>query len=96
MAQWQLGIKNGILFGVPPPQSDDEANIQKAVEQAVRESEDNGISKQGNAVTPWLLARVEELSAGTSLRKSESKFLPLISSSTGCRCNVDREQCRYW
>ncbi len=72
MAQWQFGIENGVLFGAPIPTSYEAAGaeIQKAVEEAVKESEETGISKRGNEVTPWLLQRVEELTSGRSLQSS--------------------------
>lgn len=49
----------------------DGLEIQAAVDQAVRESEENGISKRGKEATPWLLARVTELTDGKSLRNSK-------------------------
>ncbi|KAI0068248.1 indigoidine synthase A-like protein [Artomyces pyxidatus] len=68
-AQTKLGMKNGVLFGVPIPESYAEIgeDLQKAVEQAVRESEDNGISRRGKEATPWLLRRVGQLTEGKSL-----------------------------
>lgn len=41
--------------------------IQELVEQAIAESEVNGMSKRGKELTPWLLARVAELTGGESL-----------------------------
>jgi len=41
--------------------------IQQYVNQAVLESEQNGINKSGNDATPWLLNRIAELSGGNSL-----------------------------
>ncbi|KAG6862362.1 hypothetical protein C0995_011802 [Termitomyces sp. Mi166 len=66
--QWQLGMKNGVVFAVPIPEQFEEigVHIQRAVDQAVAESEDNGISKLGKEATPWLLSRVGELTQGTS------------------------------
>ncbi|KAG5638659.1 hypothetical protein H0H81_011211 [Sphagnurus paluster] len=67
--QWQLGMNNGALIAVPIPPEFEEVgmSIQKAVDQAVAESEDNGVSKKGKQATPWLLNRVAELTQGTSL-----------------------------
>ena len=67
--QWQLNLNNGALVAVPIPVEHEEMGmtIQKAVDQAVAESEENGISRRGNDATPWLLARVAELSGGNSL-----------------------------
>ena len=65
-------MKNGVLFGVPIPEQYQAIGekLQQAVEQAVRESEENGVSKLGKEVTPWLLKRVGELTAGKSLASS--------------------------
>ena len=62
-ANEQLGLENGIVFGVPIPR-EFEANgkdIQLAVEQAVHESKELGIDRLGKQVTPWLLQRVSSL-----------------------------------
>ncbi|KAH7925213.1 hypothetical protein BV22DRAFT_1195370 [Leucogyrophana mollusca] len=66
---WQLGMSNGALFGVPIPEQYEEVGtvLQEAVEQAVRESEELGVSTRGKEVTPWLLKRVGELTQGKSL-----------------------------
>jgi pseudouridine-5'-phosphate glycosidase/pseudouridine kinase len=65
--------KSGTLIGVPIPEEYEEKSIviQQAVEQAVRESEENSIAKKGKEVTPWLLARVKELTGGASVKSSE-------------------------
>lgn len=62
-------MNNGALFAVPIPGKFEAAGaeIQLAVDQAVAESEANGISKRGKEATPWLLKRVSELSKGSSL-----------------------------
>ncbi|KAJ3857815.1 indigoidine synthase A-like protein [Lentinula lateritia] len=67
--QSQLKMNNGALFAVPIPGKFEAAGaeIQLAVDQAVAESETNGISKRGKDATPWLLKRVSELSKGSSL-----------------------------
>jgi len=46
--------------------------VQEAVELAVRESIEQGIDKRGKEVTPWLLKRVGELTAGRALNLSAS------------------------
>ena len=72
--QDQLGIANGALFGVPIPQQYEAVGeeLQKAVEQAVKEAEEQGVNKWGKAATPWLLKRVGELTKGKSLTSSKS------------------------
>ncbi|OJA16186.1 hypothetical protein AZE42_00153 [Rhizopogon vesiculosus] len=66
---WQLGMSNGALFAVPIPAEYEAvgSTLQEAVEQAVRESEQQHISNLGKEVTPWLLKRVGELTEGKSL-----------------------------
>lgn len=59
---------------MPDEYMDDGLEIQAAVEQAICESEENGMSKRGKEVTPWLLARVTELTGGKSLRNSASAY----------------------
>ncbi|KAI6136598.1 indigoidine synthase A-like protein [Pisolithus sp. B1] len=68
----QLGMTNGALFAVPIPEKYEatSAVIQEAVELAVRESEESGVSKLGKEVTPWLLKRVGELTQGRSLESN--------------------------
>ncbi|KAF9568441.1 indigoidine synthase A-like protein [Agrocybe pediades] len=68
--QEQLKMRNGALFAVPIPEEYEPIGkeVQNYVNQAVEESERNGISKSGNDATPWLLSRVAELSAGKSLK----------------------------
>lgn len=60
-AQERLGIESGMLFanpipeeyGIPLPE------IQSAIEQAVREADENGMSGKDN--TPYILGRLKEL-----------------------------------
>ena len=70
--QEQLGMQNGVLFAAPIPEMYHSISetIQKAVEIAVQEAEENGMSKRGKEVTPWILKRVDELSGGISLPSS--------------------------
>ncbi|KAG8725904.1 hypothetical protein FRC12_023898, partial [Ceratobasidium sp. 428] len=65
----KLGIQSGTIFGVPIPKEFEKAGleIQAAVDQAVRESEENGIAKSGRDATPWLLSRVKDITKGLSL-----------------------------
>lgn len=65
----KLGVESGTIFGVPIPKEFETVGleIQKAVDQAVRDSEENGIAKSGRDATPWLLSRVKELTKGISV-----------------------------
>lgn len=66
-------MTNGALFGVPIPERYQEVGeeLQRHVDQAVKEAEENGVSRRGKEATPWLLRRVGELTAGRSLTSSE-------------------------
>jgi pseudouridylate synthase / pseudouridine kinase len=66
-------MQNGYLFGCPIQEQYAAAGetIQRAVDQAVEESKQNGMHERGKEVTPWLLNRVYELTGGASLENSE-------------------------
>ncbi|KAJ6621693.1 indigoidine synthase A-like protein [Mycena sp. CBHHK59/15] len=71
-SQWQLGMTSGALIAAPIPEEYAERGevIQEAVDKAVLESEENGMSKRGKEVTPWLLSRVGELTNNNSLESN--------------------------
>ena len=66
-AQRDLGLKTGMLVTNPIPQqyAMDKTVIDKAIDQALAESHEQGI--HGKETTPFLLARVAELTGGDSL-----------------------------
>ncbi len=66
-AQHDLGLGGGMLVTNPIPQaySMDPGVINAAIDQAIGECEEKGI--HGKATTPFLLARVAELTGGDSL-----------------------------
>ncbi len=63
----ELGLRGGMLVTNPIPEqySMDKAVIDKAIETALAEAKANGV--HGKAVTPFLLAKVKELTGGDSL-----------------------------
>lgn len=65
-AAWQVGHPVGMLLCVPCPEeaARPAAEMEQAITQAVREAEAQGL--HGKAVTPFLLARVAELTEGKS------------------------------
>ncbi len=69
-AQQELGMKGGMLVTNPIPEqyAMDKAVIDAAIEQAVAESKEQGI--HGKETTPFLLARVVELTGGDSLESN--------------------------
>jgi len=68
-AQYRLQLSSGALIACPIPDEYEEAGlkIQQSVEQAIRESEEYGVSKTGKDATPWLLRRVADLTGGASI-----------------------------
>ncbi|GAA6019173.1 hypothetical protein JCM11491_001402 [Sporobolomyces phaffii] len=65
----KLELPSSLLLGNPIPEAYHAVGeeLQKAVVVAVAESVENGMSKRGKEVTPWLLQRVAELTGGKSL-----------------------------
>jgi pseudouridine-5'-phosphate glycosidase len=65
--KWQLGLTGGVVVSNPVPeesamQSDE---IDGIIAQALREADAQGV--KGKAVTPFLLARIKDLTGGRSL-----------------------------
>jgi len=67
-AHWNLGLGSAILVTVPPPAKTalPAGEMEAAVDQALADAQEQGI--RGQAVTPFLLARVSELTGKASLR----------------------------
>lgn len=65
--KWQLGLNGGVVVANPVPQADamPKTEIDAMTEQALREAEAQGVN--GKAVTPFLLARIKQLTGGRSL-----------------------------
>mgnify|MGYP000896165495 CR=1 FL=1 len=66
-AHWRLGMQGGILFANPiPPESEiPRERIDRIIGEAIGDAEREGIC--GAALTPFLLARIVELTGGESL-----------------------------
>ncbi|KAM7291976.1 pseudouridine-metabolizing bifunctional protein C1861.05 [Ixodes scapularis] len=65
-----LHLDSGILIAVPIPKEfeADGESVERAIELAAQEAKDAGIT--GNAVTPYILNRVNEVTGGASLRSN--------------------------
>jgi pseudouridine-5'-phosphate glycosidase len=65
--KWALGLEGGVVIANPVPEADamPEAEIEAITRQALDEAAQQDIG--GKAVTPFLLARIKELTAGRSL-----------------------------
>lgn len=66
-AKWDLGLKGGAVIANPIPEEYemDPAVINKAIDSALKEAKEKGI--KGKESTPFLLAKVKELTEGASL-----------------------------
>lgn len=63
-----MGLTSGIVVCNPVPEADAlPLDIARAaIDQAIREADEQGVT--GQAVTPWLLARVAEITQGASVK----------------------------
>lgn len=68
--KWQLGLKGGVVVANPIPEEYemDYYAINKAIEDALREAEEKCI--KGKETTPFLLAKVKEITGGKSLESN--------------------------
>jgi pseudouridine-5'-phosphate glycosidase len=68
--KWDLGLKGGALIANPIPEeySMDAAFITKVIEDAVSEANEKGI--KGKDTTPFLLAKIKEITGGDSLESN--------------------------
>ena len=66
-AQREMGLKTGMLVTNPIPEeySMDADVINKAIDEAVEEAREQGI--HGKATTPFLLAKIKDITGGSSL-----------------------------
>lgn len=89
-AQQELGMKGGILVTNPIPEqyAMDKEVIDAAIDQAVRESREKGI--HGKETTPFLLARVVELTGGDSLESN----IQLVLNNAVVASRTASELCR--
>lgn len=65
--KWQLGLDGGVVVSNPVPVESamPKEEIDRITEQALKEADERGVS--GKLVTPFLLARIKELTEGRSL-----------------------------
>lgn len=62
-AHWALGRPTAVVVARPPT---DSLEVSELIEEGVREAESQGV--RGQAVTPWVLARLHERSDGRTLK----------------------------
>jgi pseudouridine-5'-phosphate glycosidase len=65
---WELGLRSGVLVCAPIPEQDEipRAQIEPMIERALGEADKQNV--KGAAITPFVLARLAELTHGASVR----------------------------
>ncbi|MGC9770956.1 pseudouridine-5'-phosphate glycosidase [Fervidobacterium islandicum] len=83
----ELGIEGAVLVANPIPQeyAIEESEVQKYIEQALKECEEKGIT--GKQVTPYILSRVAELSNYKTLRAN----IELLKNNVRLACQIAKE-----
>lgn len=68
LRHWEMGLRSAVLVVVPPPAEEALAPdvAERAIAQAVAEAEEQGV--HGWELTPFVLDRLVEITAGASLR----------------------------
>ena len=86
-AKWSLPLKGGMVIANPIPKefAMDRANVDAAIEQALRESQEQGVV--GKESTPFLLARVNALTGGDSLKSN----IQLVLNNARLACAISTE-----
>jgi len=74
-AHWDLGMKSAVLVTNPIPEAESipKSGMEPVIEQASAEAMEQGI--HGQALTPFLLGRISELTKGKSLKANLSLLL---------------------
>jgi len=85
-AHWAIGMESAVLLVVPPPETSalPREQVDEAVLKALVEAEAEQI--RGQAVTPFLLRRVNELTGGQSLQAN----LDLLTNNARVAAQVAR------
>jgi pseudouridine-5'-phosphate glycosidase len=90
LRHWDLGLKSAILLAVPPPEEValEREMVESAIRVALEEAQTNQI--HGQAVTPYLLSRVSELTGGKSLEAN----LALLKNNARVAAEVAKSMTR--
>lgn len=88
-AKWDCGLKGGIILANPIPDeyAMDSDYMNGIIEQAVGEAAQQGV--KGKAITPFLLARIVELTGGSSLESN----IQLAYHNARCASRIAVEYC---
>lgn len=93
-AHWELGMKSAVLVCQPLPPEDEipAEKINGFIAQARREANEQGI--HGQPLTPFLLARLAELTGGESLRANLALLLnnAKLAARIACSLSISEKQ----
>jgi len=86
----KLHIPGGVLIANPIPDryAIDAKKINQAIEEALHQAEVQGI--KGNAVTPYLLAKLEKITDGTSLKSNIELIANNVALASDLACALVR------
>jgi pseudouridylate synthase len=89
-AKWDAGLSGGVVVANPIPEehSMDPAVIDRAIERALSEASAQGV--RGKDTTPFLLARVSELTGGESLESN----IALVRGNAALAAQIAAEYAR--
>jgi pseudouridine-5'-phosphate glycosidase len=89
---WKLGMKSAVLVCQPlsPEEELPREKVDGAIEQARREAKEQGI--HGQPLTPFLLARLSELTGGESLRANLALLLNNAKLAAQIACTLSASQ----
>jgi pseudouridine-5'-phosphate glycosidase len=87
--KWEMGLEGGAVIANPIPEEFqmDATLIENTIREAVLEAERTGI--RGKRITPFLLARIEELTDGKSLESN----IRLVLNNAGLAADISRSLC---
>ncbi|UDY23525.1 pseudouridine-5'-phosphate glycosidase [Nocardioides sp. Kera G14] len=78
-AKWELGLQGGVVIANPIPEADEipAPEIGAIIDRALAAADDEGV--RGKDITPYLLARIVELTDGASLTAN----IALVKNNAG-------------
>lgn len=85
--KWNLGLEGGVLIANPIPIAHEAkyTTIQAAIEAALQQAKAEGV--KGKAITPYLLAKIEQLTQGESLKAN----IQLVLNNARLAAQIARE-----
>ena len=88
-SKWSIGLKGGIIVANPIPEahSMDADLIEKIIQTALTDADKNGI--KGKQITPYLLARIDQLTGGNSLASN----IELVLNNAALAAQIAVEYC---